>query len=70
VRRRVGTCGWKVVALGETATMLAVAVVVTTAAVAVEKTRLPENNHNGTHTQRSLQFFFMTCVRCTAHTQH
>jgi hypothetical protein len=54
VRRRVGTCGWKVVALGETATMLAVAVVVTTAAVAVEKTRLPENNHNGTHTQRSL----------------
>jgi hypothetical protein len=34
-----------------------------------KKTRLPENNHNGTHIQRSLQFFFMPRVRCTAHTQ-
>jgi hypothetical protein len=47
--------------------MLAI-VGVTTAAVAEKKTRLPENNHDGTHTQRSLQFFFMMRIRCTIET--
>jgi hypothetical protein len=49
---RVGTCGLKVVVLDETTTMLAIAVV-TTAGVAEKNTRLPENNHNGTHTKVS-----------------
>lgn len=47
-KTHIHTCGLKVVVLGETTAILALVVVTTV--VAEKKMRLPENNHNGTHT--------------------